>query len=895
MSVRNLDRMFRPGSVALIGASADPRSVGGVLARNLLAGDFAGPRWLVNPRRTELHGHPVHPGIDALPAAPELAVIATPPATVPGLIDGLARRGTRAVVVITAVAGQVYEDRRRLEQAMLDAARPGLVRVLGPNSIGLMVPGIGLDASFAHIPPRPGDLALVAQSGALVTAMLDWAEHRAFGFSHVVSLGDMIDVDFGDLLDYLAADTATRAILLYIESITHARKFMSAARSAARTRPVIVIKAGRFAEGARAAASHTGALAGADEVYDAAFRRAGMLRVTTIEELFDAAETLGTGVAPAGDRLAILTNGGGIGVLATDALIEQGGRLAELAPATIAALDAVLPPTWSRGNPVDIIGDADGARYAAALDILLADPGADALLVLNVPTAVADSMAAAEAVLGRLAGRALPVLTSWLGGARAAAARRRFAAARVPTYDTPEDAVRGFLHRVAHTRAQAQLMETPPSLPEHVAPDVAAAQAVLAAARADGRDMLTEPEAKAVLAAYGIPTVPTRVAATPGDAAAAAAALGAGPYAVKILSRDISHKSDLGGVVLDLADPPAVADAARRIADRMSELAPAARRDGFTVQPMVRRPGAIELILGVVEDRQFGPVILFGQGGVAVEVVRDKAVALPPLNLALARALMDRTRVMRLLRGYRDRPPADLDAIALTLVELSRLAADLPDIIELDINPLLADAAGVIALDARIRLRQGAAPEPRLAIRPYPRELERHVRVAGGALLLVRPIRPEDEPRLIETFRQVDPTDVRTRFLAPLADLPHEMAARLSQIDYDREMTLIALGGAGPIRGLAGLARLAADPDGLRAEFAVIVRPDVKGHGVGMALMRHLIEYARGRGIGALIGDVRAENAPMLALARDLGFTAAPAVAGVVQVTLPLAPAPPAP
>jgi acetyltransferase len=564
--------------------------------------------------------------------------------------------------------------------------------------------------------------------------------------------------------------------------------------------------------------------------------------------------------------------------------------LAALAPETIAALNQVLPPTWSKANPVDIIGDADGPRYAAALDALLADPNADAILVLNGPTAVADPIEAAEAVLQRLAGRRAPVFTSWLGGATAEAARRRIAAAQVPTYETPEAAARGFMHLIAYARAQAQLMETPPSLPESFSPDPAAAQGVIAAARAQGRGMLSEPEAKSVLAAYQIPTVPTRIVADPQEAGAAAAALGQGPYVVKILSRDISHKSDLGGVILDLPDAASVTAAAARMLRRIAALAPQARLDGFTVQPMLRRPGGVELILGMSEDRQFGPVILFGQGGVAVEVVRDKAVALPPLNLALARALMERTRVFRLLQGYRGRKPADLDGVALALVKLSQLVADLPEIAELDINPFVADSQGVIALDARIALRDGPAPQPRFAIRPYPKELERRLATADGGAIFLRPLRPEDEPAVTEAFRRLDPADVRLRFFAPVKELSHEMAARLTQIDYDREMALIGVGAGGGLEGPLGIARLSADPDNLKAEFAVIVRSDLKGRGIGGLMMRELIAYARTRGIGALVGEVLAENTAMLALARDLGFTAQSGEAGIVRVTLPLTP-----
>ena len=569
-------------------------------------------------------------------------------------------------------------------------------------------------------------------------------------------------------------------------------------------------------------------------------------------------------------------------------MIEQGGRLAELTIETIAALDRVLPPTWSRGNPVDIIGDADGARYANALDCLLNDRNVDAILVLNGPTAVANSTEAAEAMLARLVGRKQAVFTCWVGGVSAEAARRRIAAARVPTYETPEDAVRGFLHMVEYAQARAQLLETPPSLPESFTPDSPAAARIITAVRAERRTMLTEPEAKDVLAAYQIPTVSTRIVRTPQEAGAAAAALGAGPYVVKILSRDITHKSDLGGVVLDLPDAAAVEAAASRIRTRISSLAPGAQLDGFTVQPMLRRPGGVELILGMTEDRQFGPIILFGQGGVAVEIVKDKAVALPPLNLRLARALMERTRVFRLLEGYRGRKPADLDAIALTLVQLSQLVADQPDIAELDINPLVADETGVIALDARIGLRSGAPLPLRFAIRPYPKELERHATTQNGTALFVRPVRPEDEPLIVEAFRRLDPADVRMRFFAAIKEMPHEHAARLIQIDYDREMALIGFAEGSDVRAPVGIARLSADPDNAKAEFAIIIRSDLKGRGIGACLMRLLIDYARSRGIGTLIGEVLAENTAMLALMRNLGFTATPQEAGIIRVSLPL-------
>ena len=868
MSQRNLGALFRPTSVALIGASERPASVGAVLARNLIRAGFGGPVFPVNPGRRSIDGVWTYPDVASLPATPDLAIVATPPETVPGLIAELGRRGTRAAVVVTAGFGEGGDAKGGLlRQATLDAARPYLLRIVGPNCVGVQVPGIRLDASFAGTFADAGELAFVVQSGAVATSVLDWAKARSIGFSAVVSLGDMIDVDFGDLLNHFAADTSTKAILLYIEAVTSPRKFMSAARAASRLKPVVVVKAGRHAEGARAAASHTGALAGSDAVYDAAFRRAGMLRVFDLEELFAAVETLGRVRSFDGDRLAILSNGGGVGVLATDTLIDQGGRLAALAPATVAALDAVLPPTWSKANPVDIIGDATGKRYADALSILLADPGADAVLVLNCPTAIASGLEAAESVVAASTGKGKSVLTSWLGDAAATEARKLFRRSGIPTFDTPEQAIRGFSHMVRYRQGQRLLMEVPPSIPEFPV-DSAKARHAIDAALGEAREWLNEVEAKSVLEAYGIAVVPTRAAADVDEAARLAADFGR-PVALKVLSPDITHKSDVGGVVLDLLGADATRQAAAAMLGRVKQAAPDARVVGFTVQPMERRPLAIETIVGIAEDKVFGPVILFGHGGTAVEAIDDKSLALPPLNLKLARELIQRTRVAKLLAGYRDRPPADIDALALTLVRVAQLAADFAEVIELDINPLLADATGVIALDARVRVRRATASgESRLAIRPYPRELEETANAAGRAVCL-RPIRPEDEPALHDFFARLSPEDVRMRFLQPLKRLPQTLAARLSQIDYDREMALVAFDPSGT--EMLGVVRLSADPDGARAEFAIIVRTDRQGSGLGYLLMSRILAYAWSRGIGRVFGDVLAENERMIELCRSLG------------------------
>ena len=870
MTIRNFDKLMKPTSVALIGASPKRDSVGGVLTRNLQ--QFKGPLGLVNPRHTDIFGTPVAANAKALGFVPDLAVVATPAPAVPGVIADLGEIGCKAAVVISAGFGSSVEGRAR-SQAMLDAARPHLLRIVGPNCVGLMLPSLSLNASFAHLDPLPGPIAFLSQSGAIITSVLDWAKPRGIGFSSIVSLGEMADVDFGDMLDYLASDVDTQAILLYVEAVTNARKFMSAARIAARSKPVIVIKAGRFAETAKAVASHTGSLAGSDAVYDAAFRRAGMLRVFTLDELFAAAETLGSGRRISGDRLAILTNGGGVGILATDELAAQNGKLAELSPGTQAMLEAALPPTWSHGNPVDIVGDAPPDRYVRAIGPLLTDPGSDVLLILNCPTAISPSVKAAAAVIEAVRNSPRPVLVSWIGDQDARDARRLFAAAHIPNYETPEQAVRGFMHLVRYRRNQDLLMQTPPSVPEQFTPDLATARQVVRAALDNGRPLLQGPEAQTILKAFAIPTVESLVASNGAEAADAQRRIGR-PVALKIRSPDISHKSDVGGVALNLETPNEVAAAVLAMRERVQRIKPEARIEGFTVEPMVNPAGARELILGLSDDATFGPIILFGSGGVSVEVVADRAIALPPLNMALAYELMARTRIYRLLQGYRDQTAADLDAIALTLVKLSQIAVDLPEAVELDINPLLADAKGVLAVDSRIRLKPAVRPgASRLAIRPYPRGLEEPFMMPDGRTLLLRPILPEDEPKLTAAFQHLSPESVRMRFFALLKELPPYMRARLTQIDYEREMALVLVSSGPPGRAeIFAVVRISADPDNENAEFAIAVRDELAGHGIGTRLMEKIIAYSRSRKIRRIIGLVLNENAAMIDICRRLGF-----------------------
>jgi acetyltransferase len=888
MSIRNLDYFFHPRTVAVVGASSRPGSVGATVLANLVSAGFPGAIWPVNPKYRELAGLPVYRDVAVLPAAPELAVVCTPAATVPDIVATLGRLGCRAAVVLSAGLDASGNDGRTLRQAMLEAARPHLLRVLGPNCVGLLVPAAGLNASFAPVAALPGTLAFVAQSGALVTAVLDWARERRIGFSCFVSLGDGSDVDFGDLLDYLAGDPATTAILLYAESVRQARKFMSAARGAARAKPTVIVKAGRVAEAAHAAFSHTGALAGSDLVYDAALRRAGMLRVHTTEELFDAVAILAQPRRPPGPRLAILTNGGGPGVMATDALIEGGGQLAGLSSATLGALSAGLPLTWSHGNPVDIIGDAPVERYRHALQRLLDAPEADAVLLIHAPTAIVPSADIARALLPLLHAATRPVLCCWMGGASVAQARSLCADAGLPVFDTPEEAVRGFLQLVGYQRNQALLTQVP-AAGTMAPPDREAAHALVGRLLAGGTGKVGEADAKAILAAYGIPVVPTAVALDAADAVRAAARIGY-PVALKILSPDIAHKSDVGGVMLDLADEAALTRAIDAMQARVRRALPQARLDGFTVQGMARLPHAHELIVGVSTDPLFGPVILFGQGGVAVEVSADRAIALPPLNRVLAADMVGRTRVARKLAGFRDVPPVRIEALYDVLVRIGQLVADVPELVELDINPLLAWKDGVVALDARMRLSPvapGVDPLARLAILPYPKELERCVDSALGPLTL-RPIRPEDAQAHQDFFHALSPEDVHFRMFGQMRDLSAAQLARFTQIDYAREMAFIATRPKDGKDETLGVARVVIDPDNVEGEFAIVVRSDLKGKGLGTLLMTRLLDYCRARGLRLVRGTALPENTGMHALARRCGFDVDQATEGTVAMGLDL-------
>ncbi|MBR1088663.1 bifunctional acetate--CoA ligase family protein/GNAT family N-acetyltransferase [Bradyrhizobium manausense] len=883
MSIYRLKNLLSPRSVALVGASSRPVSVGRAVLENIRKAGFKGQFGLVNPRHAEIGGMAAVRSLAQLPFVPELVVVTAPAHEIPDIIDQAGRRGSAGALIVSAGLGNGPGS---LQEAAIAAARNHGMRLIGPNCLGIMMPGANLNASFAARMPSSGSLALISQSGAIAAGMVDWAAQRGVGFSGIVTIGDQIDVDIADLLDHFAMDHKTRAILLYIEAIKNAPKFMSAARAAARVKPVVVVKSGRMAQGAKAAATHTGALAGADAVYDAAFRRAGVLRVSDLRELFDCAETLGrVGSPPAGKRLAILTNGGGIGVLAVDRLADLGGIPAPMMPDTREKLDAVLPPTWSGANPVDIVGDADASRYAAALSVLLDDPGNDAVLVLNVQTAIASAAAIATTVTELVVkyrdkhrSWAKPVLAAWVGADQEIIAT--LSTAGIPNYPTEDDAVRGFMHMVRHREVVDELSQVPPAMPDTFVPDMAAAKQIVATAIADGRKWLEPVEIKHLLGCYDIAMVPTYAAADVEQAVACADEIFAqgATVVLKIMSRDIVHKSDVGGVVLNLTTSSAVRAAAADILARARKLRPEARIDGIIVQAMIVKAKARELILGLADDPTFGTVVVFGRGGTAVEIINDKALALPPLDLQLARDLIERTRVSRLLRAYRDVPAVKEDAVALVLVKLAQMAADIPEIRELDLNPLLADETGVTAVDGRVAVgspqRKFAGSGPtNFAVRAYPSQWERRLTVKDGWRISVRPLRPEDEPTIHEFLRHVTAHDLRLRFFAPMKEFTHEFIARLTQLDYARAMAFIAFDEGNE---MVGVVRLHSDSIYESGEYAILLRSDLKGRGLGWALMQLIIDYAKSEGLKTISGDVLKENVVMLEMCRQLGFEIKP-------------------
>jgi len=881
---RPLDAIFSPRSIAVVGASETPQSVGRTLLWNLISNPFGGTVYPVNPKRTSVLGIRAYPSVGEIPDEVDLAVIATPAPTVPGLIRECVEKDIRGAIIISAGFKEIGEEGHLLERQIKEEAGRGSMRIVGPNVVGIMRPTIGLNATFARGMARPGNVAFVSQSGALLTGILDWSFSENVGFSSFVSVGSMLDVGWGDLITYLGDDPATRSILVYMESIGDARSFLSAARYVAREKPIIVIKAGRTEEAARAAASHTGTLTGSDEVLTAAFRRSGVLRVDSIADLFYMAEVLAKQPRPSGSRLSILTNAGGPGVLATDALISGGGALTPISERSMAELDDFLPPAWSRGNPIDVLGDADEQRYTRALEIAEKDEHSDGLLVVLTPQDMTDPTAVAESVARYVQSRQStarkPVIASWMGGASVAAGENILNQAGIPTFSYPDTAARVFNYMWRYSYNLRALYETP-SVPG-LADDRDAREATSAlieTARGDGRELLTEHESKQVLQAYGLPTTGSRLVTTADEAAAAADEIGY-PAVLKLHSYSITHKTDVGGVRLNLGSPEAVRRAFDEMRQGLDDRGLLEGFDGATVQPMIRQ-GGYELIIGSSVDPQFGPVLLFGAGGTMVEIFRDRALALPPLTTTLARRMMEQTNIYRALQGVRGRKPVDLDALEKMLVRFSQLVVEQPMIKEIDINPLLASEDGMLALDARVVLHPAGTREedlPRTAIRPYPHRYASSWTMSDGAAVTIRPIRPEDELALANFHTSLSEESVYLRYanMIKLSQrVAHERLSHLCFIDYDREMALVAErlpedGEDAPeIVGVARLTKIGGTNDG---EFALLIGDRWQGRGLGTEMLKRLVEIGQDEGLDRVSADVLRENAGMRRVSEHAGF-----------------------
>lgn len=872
-----LDTIFRPQTVAVVGASERQGSVGRSVLWNLLSSPFGGTVYPINPNHPSVLGIRAYRDLNELPEKPDLIVVATPAATVPAIIRQGVDLGVPSAIVISAGFKEYGESGRELERQIAETIR-GKMRLIGPNCLGVMNPIGGMNATFASAMARPGNVAFISQSGALCTAVLDWSLRELVGFSGFVSIGSMLDVDWGDLIDYFGHDPRTQSIVIYMESVGDARSFLSAAREVALSKPVIVIKAGRSAAAAKAAASHTGSLTGSDDVLDAAFRRVGVLRVDSIEDIFYMTEVLAKQPLPAGPRLAILTNAGGPGVLATDALVSRGGVLAQLSPESMAAYDSFLPPHWSRNNPIDIIGDAGPERYAKALEVAAKDPGIDGMLVILTPQGMTSPTPIAEKLRPYAASTGKPVLASWMGGTDVAGGEEILNRAGIPTFPFPDTAVKAFNYMWRYAYNLRGLYETP-SLRREDSLDRSRADGVIDVVRNAGRTLLTEYESKQLLGAYGIPCVRTEIAENADEAARIAGEIGY-PVAVKLHSETITHKTDVGGVQLNLKDAEQVRRAFDGIRQQVEHEKGSGHFLGVTVQPMVKLDG-YELIVGSSIDQQFGPVLLFGSGGQLVEIFRDNALALPPLNSTLARRMIEQTRIYAALQGVRGRQPIDLAALDDLLVHFSQLVVEHPRIKEIDINPLLASPDGLLALDARIVLQEAKVPDerlPRPAIRPYPTQYVSKWTMKDGTPVTIRPIRPEDEPLIIKFHERLSARSVYMRYFQPLklsTRTAHERLTRICFVDYDREMALVAefhdpSSGEEQILGVARLTKIHGTDS---AEVAVVILDDYQHRGLGTELVRKSLEAARAENLKKVRANVLTENVEMRALCKRLGFT----------------------
>ncbi len=881
MGARPLDRIFNPTRIAVVGVGQNPNTVGGKVLANLVGGGFNGVVWPVNPGHESVLGIQCYPDVARLPKVPELAIICSPAAQVPAQVAACGEAGILGLIIISAGFKETGEAGAALERGIRDErARFDGMRIIGPNCLGVIVPRLGLNASFAPALPRSGDIAFISQSGALCASVLDRALEGKIGFSHFVSVGNAVDVDFGDLIDYFGEDQHTRSIILYIESVSRARSFMTAARAFARQKPIIAFKAGRFPVSAQAAASHTGAMASEDAVYDAAFQRTGIARVGELGDVFDCAELIGRGRIPAGPRLAIVTNAGGPGVVATDELIAQQGALAALAPETLAGLDEVLPPAWSHGNPVDVIGDANSKRIEKAVQLVLADRGVDALLAIVTPQAMTNPAATAR-VLGKLAqGSRKPLLAAWLGGRAMKEGLPILAEAGVAAYPTPEQAVRAFMTLVAYARNLETLYETPKDVAVQFQYDRAEARRRFVAARLRERagdgGVLGEDVSKELIASYGIAVTTPLAAASAGEATAIARQIGY-PVVLKVRSPDVSHKSDVGGVALDLASAEMVAAAFRSIERKLREARPEARFEGVTVQKMIHARDSLELLLGVKKDPVFGTVLMAGMGGVAAELLDDRSLAFPPLNERLAMRMLEALRMWPLFTGYRGRRPVNVEELVQTLIRLSYLAADYPEITELDINPLLCTPFDVVALDARVVVDGAlvgceAEPYAHLALRPYPEKYVKRIALADGTAVTLRPIKPEDEPLWLAMLGSCSKETIYSRFRYLFDWSTHEVATRYCYIDYAREIAIVAELGEGDGRALIGVGRLIADPGHEEGEYAVLVVDAWQGKQLGGLLTDYCLEIAKSWSLKRVVAQTTTDNRPMIAVFERRGF-----------------------
>jgi len=875
MGPHYLNRFFTPKSVAIVGASARDNSVGYRLLLNMQEAGFAGGLYPINPKHEQLLGLTTYPDLISLPETPDLVVIATPAASVPSVVRQCGEKGVKSVVIISAGFAELGTNGAGLQQEVLQVASHFGIRIVGPNCLGIIRPSGKLNATFGDGTVKDGHLALLSQSGAICTAILDWAKAQDIGFSTVVSMGGAADIDFGEVLDYLATDSKTTGILMYVEGIRDARRFLSGLKAAARLKPVILIKSGRHAAGSLAAMSHTGAMVGGDHVFDAAIERAGVVRVYSINELFSAARVLANNYAVTGDRLAIITNAGGPGVMSTDRAEDVGIQLAELSPNSLDLLNEVLPTHWSHANPVDILGDATPDRYQKALNICLADDNIDGVLVILTPQAMTDPTQVAHCIIEAAQISKKPVLASWTGGAKVQEGRQLFADSRVAHFSTPEMAVDAFSFLTQYNQNQVLLKQIPLPGNEPLKPDIEGARLIIEQVLAEGRQGLTAQEAKAVLTAFNIPVTPTIKVHNAKEAMLAARTLGF-PVVLKVDMAEFSHKSDIGGVKLNIGSVQDVSSQFTEMEMALKQAHPEVNEIAMTVEPMFRSSNGRELIIGVVRDPVFGPAISFGLGGTLVEILKDNAVALPPLNAYMIEQLISKTKAARYLKAFRQMPAAKISALIEVLLNVSTLVSELPEILELDINPLIVDDHGAMAVDARIKAQSThqLMPYQHMAIHPYPHELTERYLTANGIYITIRPIRPEDAVMEKDFVHRLSEHTKYFRFMQAMQELTPEMVVRFTQIDYDREMAFVAVAddNRGSLPKELGVGRYLMNPDGQSVEFALVVSDGCQRMGIGTRIMKALMQSAKSKGVSFFEGEVLAVNSPMLALTKKLGF-----------------------